>query len=294
MLTDCIHSTFRNQEEVSGVDFVLAVDIGASKVAVASVDLSGEIVDRTTVLTRGDNCSKTMMDIAIAADYVSHGSKPRAVGAGVACPIDEGVIGPDVANMSNWTSRDLRGDLSLMLSVPAATLNDCAAAALGEYAYWGESLVYMGLGSGNGIGVVNKTEGEPRVEATEFGHMIIDRSPDAPLCGCGGRGHWEAFTGGVNLPRRFGCEPENATDGQWSAVLADDAIGIRNVSNREPGKPIFIGGGRFWKQRHRFGELVKLVNKLESTAPMPELRLACHGEDSALIGAAYAAWQLVA
>lgn len=80
-------------------------------------------------------------------------------------------------------------------------INDCAAAVLGEY-YYGESaeeLLYVTISSG--IGAAYVSEGE-LVEGwngnfAEVGHITVGEELE---CGCGGKGHWEAYCSGENLP----------------------------------------------------------------------------------------------
>ncbi len=79
-------------------------------------------------------------------------------------------------------------------------VNDCSAAVLGEY-YHGESaeeLLYVTISSG--IGAAYASEGE-LVEGwsgnfAEVGHITVGEELE---CGCGGRGHWEAYCSGENL-----------------------------------------------------------------------------------------------
>jgi len=79
-------------------------------------------------------------------------------------------------------------------------VNDCSAAVLGEY-YYGESaeeLLYVTISSG--IGAAYVSEGE-LVEGwngnfAEVGHITVGEELE---CGCGGRGHWEAYCSGENL-----------------------------------------------------------------------------------------------
>jgi len=82
-------------------------------------------------------------------------------------------------------------------------LNDAVAGAVAEHRLNGtdSNVVYLTLSSGVGAGVVvggSVLRGRGG-NAAEVGHLILDPDSDR-RCGCGGRGHWEAFTGGENIP----------------------------------------------------------------------------------------------
>ncbi|MGC9071493.1 MAG: ROK family protein [Acidilobus sp.] len=63
-------------------------------------------------------------------------------------------------------------------------------------------LAYITMSTGLGVGAVvdgNLLVGR-RGNAHELGHAVVNFESDLP-CGCGGRGHWEVFVGGKNIPR---------------------------------------------------------------------------------------------
>lgn len=94
------------------------------------------------------------------------------------------------------------------LEIPVFLLNDCTAAALGERKYGAggegevDNIVYVNIGTGIGGGAIvdgNLLLGKDG-NAAEIGHFTID--PEKRLkCGCGKRGHWEAYCSGKNIPK---------------------------------------------------------------------------------------------
>lgn len=92
---------------------------------------------------------------------------------------------------------DLASDLSTRLGKLVIVENDAAAAAYGEFRLSAneESLIYFGLGTGVGGGLV--LGGQPytgqRGAAMEVGHMIVDYTSTARQCGCGNRGCLEQY-----------------------------------------------------------------------------------------------------
>lgn len=82
-------------------------------------------------------------------------------------------------------------------------INDCTSAVIGEYEYGNhqtKNLVYVTISSGIGAGVILNGR---LIEASdgnfgEIGHMKLGENLE---CGCGGKGHWEAYSSGNNMPK---------------------------------------------------------------------------------------------
>ena len=91
------------------------------------------------------------------------------------------------------------------LKVSVCLLNDCTAAVLGEHEFGAgrgvDNLVYITLGTGIGGGAI--VDGHLLLgkdgNAVEIGHLAIDFEGRLE-CGCGKRGHWEAYCSGKNIP----------------------------------------------------------------------------------------------
>ena len=108
-------------------------------------------------------------------------------------------------NIPEWENFPLASKLSKHFGVPAYLDNDANMAGLAEWQYGAgrdhENLVYLTISTGIGGGVISHgclLQGY-RGMGAELGHMIID--PDGPLCGCGQRGHIEAFSSGPSIAR---------------------------------------------------------------------------------------------
>lgn len=91
------------------------------------------------------------------------------------------------------------------LNLPTCLINDCAGAALGERAFGAakglDNFVYITISTGIGAGVIENgtlllgKDGNGH----EVGHFVIDCAGKL-VCGCGRRGHWEAYCSGRNIP----------------------------------------------------------------------------------------------
>lgn len=133
------------------------------------------------------------------------------VGVGIAAML-RGFEG-DVANSPNLSWRDEPFGRMLADALgprrPVRLYNDVNAIVYGEYAF-GAGVgatdvlgVFMGTGIGGGLVAESRLiEGASNC-SVEIGHVKVDLRPNAPLCGCGGRGCLEAFAGGRNLQDRL-------------------------------------------------------------------------------------------
>lgn len=89
----------------------------------------------------------------------------------------------------------------------AAVFNDMEAAVTGMAALLPEEAYFLGITWSSGIGLRVWADGRILCVA-EGGHMVLDPSPFAPVCGCGRRGHAEAVVGGRSIRRRVIAETE--------------------------------------------------------------------------------------
>jgi glucokinase len=127
----------------------------------------------------------------------------RAIGIGFPGFIDPAtrqvISSPNLPNLLN---ADIVTPLECRSSLPVALENDASAAAYGEYVLSEQSngnLIYIGLGTGVGGGLVLQGElhGGVHGVAMEIGHLTVERG--GRLCGCGNRGCLEQYasTNGV-------------------------------------------------------------------------------------------------
>jgi glucokinase len=148
---------------------------------------------------------------AMAAVVRELGPIDHLEGVGVGAP---GVIDPNdgtvqqAPNLAGWMEPfDVAGALSSALGgLPVAVDNDVNVGTLAEHRLGAgkgaDNLLGVFAGTGIGAGVV--LDGElrrgPTGAAGEIGHMVVRRG--GRLCGCGGRGHLEAYAGRAAMERR--------------------------------------------------------------------------------------------
>jgi len=106
-------------------------------------------------------------------------------------------------NIPGWKNINLRKILVEEFSVDVFVNNDARLAALGEWKHGAgkghKNLLYFTISTGIGGGAIvdgKLVEGCLGI-ATELGHIsLVD---DGPICGCGKRGHLEAFSSGTGI-----------------------------------------------------------------------------------------------
>lgn len=105
-------------------------------------------------------------------------------------------------NLPGLSDVDLATPLSASLGRPVIVENDALAAAYGEYhlhGRQGDGLIYLGLGTGVGGGLIlnGKTYPGEHGVSMEVGHLIVE--PDGRPCGCGNRGCMEQYASATGV-----------------------------------------------------------------------------------------------
>jgi len=136
--------------------------------------------------------------------------------------------------------------------------NDMEAAVTGMATLLGNPPYFMGITWSTGIGLRIWSDGRI-LSVAEGGHMVLDPTPFAPLCGCGRRGHAEAIIGGASIERRIITEA--------NALGLPDELNI--TFGKEEGQiraPVFLNEaflGKYsdqaktWAKEFFFGRIVR-------------------------------------
>ena len=134
--------------------------------------------------------------------------------------------------------------------IPVKMTNDANTAALGEMAYGVAKglkhfiMITLGTGVGSGIVIDGKMVYGKDGFAGELGHLIVDRSADARLCGCGRRGCLETYcsaTGMIRTARERlqGVTINGSKDVYDLAMQGNaDAIAIFNETGKRLGQAL--------------------------------------------------------
>ena len=130
-------------------------------------------------------------------------------------------------NLPGLSYFDLRHALTTILDLPVTIENDANAAAFGEYCLANnrsqnseQSLIYLGLGTGVGSGLV--LNGKPYLSqhgaAMEIGHMIVE--PNGRQCGCGNKGCMEQYASATGVAATYFIATNKQLTAHQIAALA--------------------------------------------------------------------------
>ncbi len=201
--------------------FFLGVDVGGTGIKIGLVDDAGRPVLLDEAANRRVASIKTDQNPLLAAEHIAaetrnvlerlqvNKSQCHALGLGVPGTMDSATRKlRQLPNLHHWENFPICDAISQALDVPVTFCNDANAAAYGEYwvgsAAGKHSLALFTLGTGIGCGII--IEGRSIDGASgyggECGHSVIDCRDDAMLCGCGKRGHLEAYASATGLARR--------------------------------------------------------------------------------------------
>jgi glucokinase len=195
--------------------FFVGVDLGGTNIKVGVVDDLGQSLSWLSIPTdveKGPEDAARRMGEAVHLAIREAGLKPsEVVRVGLGAPggmdIPKGML-TTVINLTGWNNFPIRDRVSHHCKMPVTFENDANAAAYGEYWIGSgrdfNSMVLLTLGTGIGCGIII---GDLVVQGAhshggEAGHVIIDPSDDARMCGCGYRGHLEAYASATGVIRR--------------------------------------------------------------------------------------------
>mgnify|MGYP000347784054 CR=1 FL=1 len=187
----------------------VGVDVGGTNIRVALGDERGRIIARISERTekhRGpEGISRQIArNIRSLIERIG-GKKIEGIGIGSAGPLDLKRGGLMKPTNIPYDFVPLVEPLREEFDLPVYLLNDCSVAVVGERFFGAgkehENLAYITLSTGIGGGIY--VDGHLLIgkdgNATEIGHFTID-CEGRLLCGCGKRGHWEAYCSGNGIP----------------------------------------------------------------------------------------------
>ncbi len=201
---------------------MLAVDVGGTKLAVATVRDDGVVLERYDTPTPAHADAATMWSTVVGLiDRLDHGSDATAVGCGCGGPMTRGGDTVSPLNIPAWRDFTLRAHLAQHTGLPTFVDNDAKALALGEGTFGAargvENFIGMVVSTGIGGGIVldGRLLDGAAGNAGHIGHVIVE--PDGRMCACGARGCVEAEASGTAIAAITG----------HPASQADDAMRVR-------------------------------------------------------------------
>lgn len=185
--------------------YVIAIDVGGTHMRAAAYAPDSQIPlkhQRTKSHAPGEKIFDRM---AALVEAIWPG-EVDAIGVSSPGPLDSrtGVV-MATPNIKEWRNFPLTANLMKRFGVPAYLDNDANLAGLAEWKFGAgrghHDVLYLTVSTGIGGGVIlgdRLLQGHHGL-AAELGHVTLDPGPSAPLCGCGFRGHLEAFSSGTGI-----------------------------------------------------------------------------------------------
>ena len=219
--------------------YALGIDFGGTKVLAGIVSLdTGEVVGSAKKKTKASDGPDELMEriYGVAEGALKDASRGKrsiklsGVGIGIAGQVDSGRgVLLDTPNLSRATVElPITAKLTERFGVPAALRNDVQIAAIGEQFFGAgrgcDDFACVFVGTGIGGALVRGGELIEGVSGTagELGHTIVDA--DGRLCGCGGRGHLEAYASRTAITRWLLGEIQRGRTSTITAEIDTDMI----------------------------------------------------------------------
>jgi glucokinase len=216
--------------------YFLGIDVGGTNIKLGVVDDNGHVLGKSKIPTHEEQGpAAAMQRVRMAADELLRAlnlSLEQIVSLGMGCPgtmdIPLGLM-LEPHNLPHWYNSPVRDLLSQAFGgKQAAFANDANAAAFGE-SWIGSgrqfhSIIMLTLGTGVGGGIIIgdlSVDGENSA-GSECGHIIIDNSQNARMCGCGHKGHLEAYCSATALVKRTHELLQSGRESSLSSRITDD------------------------------------------------------------------------
>jgi len=303
--------------------YVAVVDVGGTTLKGALADRTGALFLRDRRDTSPHQGPEAVLEgiLCLIEDLVAEGTRrhgPRAlagIGAAIPGPVDEdlGVV-LDAPNLG-WRDVPLREMAVERTGLQVFITHDVRAAATGEAALGSgrDAGDHLFVAMGTGIGAAVVLSGSPysgtHATAGEMGHMTID--PEGPECGCGARGHLEAYASAGGLQRRYA----DATGGDaietevlvaravagdqparriWDQAIGALATAVANAIVLLDPERVVIGGGLAAAGERLFAPLTERVRERLPFGRIPAITPAELGAEAGVRGMAVLTWRGIA
>lgn len=193
----------------------LGFDVGGTSIKLGVVDDLGRPISHTKIVTeedRGPRDAVKRARVAVDEMLAKLGLSMSDIAAvGLCTPgtmdIPRGIF-LEPHNLPHWHYFPIRDCVAEAFNKPVSFANDANAAAYGEFwvgsgrQYHSIVLLTLGTGVGGGIIIGDLSIDGENSHGSECGHIIVDSSPTARMCGCGQPGHLEAYCSATALVAR--------------------------------------------------------------------------------------------
>lgn len=272
---------------------LVGLDIGGTKIMVASADHEGNILRRARMAT-SMALAEDLMNINNMISEVTDGEKINGIGAAIGGPLDweKGIVSP--LHQSDWRNVPFKAIMEEKWKCPFHVDVDTNVAALGEYRWGGspaDRFLYLTLSTGMGGGFLidGKVYRGQNGAHPEVGHQSIHfhcSNPAAVQCECGAPDCLEALVSGNAIRRLYRKPAESLSQEQWNEVAYNFGQGLRNMAAFYSPDVIVIGGGVALGGGENFiRTATRVMEEHLKLVPPPQVTLSRLGYDTALQGA---------
>jgi predicted NBD/HSP70 family sugar kinase len=271
----------------------IGLDIGGTKIMVASADREGNVLRRMRMET-SSSLEADLRNINNMIAEVAAGDPIQGMGAAIGGPLDweSGIVSP--LHQPDWRSVPLKGIMESTWNAPLQVDVDTNVAALGEYR-WGDvsagRFLYLTISTGMGGGFLidGKIYRGQGGAHPEVGHQSIYfrcSNPSGVQCECGAPDCLEALISGNGIRLIYGKAAEALSPEEWEEVAYNLGQGLRNMAALYAPDLIRIGGGVAVGGGENFIRAARLVMEAHlKIVPAPRVELSRLGYDTALRGA---------
>ena len=215
----------------------LGIDLGGTKILAGVIDLdSGAVLATAKKRTKAKHGPAELLDRlgdtaeeALSAAKLPKGSVVGTIGVAAAGQIDPArgllISGPNLAGVANLPISEALGQ---RFGLPVRLGNDVQGATIGELTFGaGKGVdrflcVFVGTGVGGALVRHGQLDTGPNATAGEIGHLIIHA--DGRYCGCGGRGHLEAYASRTAITKALLAELGRGRASALSKLLEDEGF----------------------------------------------------------------------
>jgi glucokinase len=271
----------------------IGLDIGGTKIMVASADREGNILRRARKST-STSLEMDLENINSMIGEMSANEEILGMGAAIGGPLDwkPGIVSP--LHQPAWRKVPLKDMMEAEWDCPFRVDVDTNVAAIGEYRWGGqvgERFLYLTLSTGMGGGFLVDGKiyrGQDGIHP-EVAHQSIDfhcANPAQVQCECGVPDCLEALVSGNGIRRIYGKSAEMLSSQEWGEVAYNLGQGLRNMATLYAPDIIRIGGGVAVGGGENFIRVARAVMEERlKLVPAPEVSLSRLGYDTALRGA---------
>jgi glucokinase len=272
---------------------VVGLDIGGTKLIVASADGNGRIIKRERAPTpRGLEAGLMLIDEMIGE--VCDGAPIASIGAAAGGPLnwETGVMSP--LHQPEWKDLPLKALMEKKYGCSFNVEVDGNLAALAEYHHAAEKvpkLLYLTVSTGLGGGFVieGKIYRGMKGEHPEVGHQSVPYRLTAGrtvACPCGSNGCLEALVSGSGIRRLYRKAPEELSAEEWEEVAWNLGQGLRNLAVIYLPDVIVVGGGvTFGARDTLLTPAIEVMRDHLKIVPHPKVFASELGEHNVLTGA---------